>query len=217
MGRSRAPGGGAAPGDSAAERGDGRARWEESTARRSAGPGAVSQPSATQGCATTLPGAPYPTGHRTPAQTAAAGARGPPLPRPAAGSAMGAAPGPGPAPPRPIQSRAPARDPGVMGVPPTAAGLAILGGRGPGEVSSAPLNLSPICLSGESSPYRAGWRVGLAPHRNSEVLNAESFIALWALELSCSGLRKVAPELQHPCTLASTRLQLSSQKRGATC
>lgn len=50
-----------------------------------------------------------------------------------------------------------------VGVPPPAAGLALLGGRGPGEVSSAPLNLSPVCLAGARSPQGAGWRVVWAP------------------------------------------------------
>ena len=58
---------------------------------------------------------------------------------PAPGSEMGAAPcGAAPAPPRPFRPREPARYPDTAGVPQPAAGLALLGGPGPGEVSSAP-------------------------------------------------------------------------------
>ncbi|KAG5215822.1 hypothetical protein JEQ12_001398 [Ovis aries] len=50
---------------------------------------------------------------------------------------MGAAPcGAAPAPPRPFRPREPARDRGTAGVLPPAAGLALLGGPGPGEFSS---------------------------------------------------------------------------------
>lgn len=107
----------------------------------------------------------FPAGHRTPVQTAEASAAVQPRPRPAAGAAMGAVPSPGPAPAplRPFQPRSPARDPGTVGVPPPTAGLALLGGPGPGEVSSAPLDLSPVCFAGARSPQGAGWRVVWVP------------------------------------------------------
>lgn len=57
---------------------------------------------------------------------------------PAPSAVMGAAPcGTAPAPPRPFRPREPARGRGTAFLPP-AAGLALLGGPGPGEVSSAP-------------------------------------------------------------------------------
>lgn len=63
---------------------------------------------------------------------------------PARGAAMGAAPcGAAPASPRPFRPREPARDRGTAGVPPPAAGLALLGGRGPDEVSCAALRIIP--------------------------------------------------------------------------
>ncbi|XDA71048.1 hypothetical protein R6Z07M_001384 [Ovis aries] len=56
---------------------------------------------------------------------------------PAPSAVMGAAPcGAAPAPPRPFRPREPARDWGTAGVLPPAAGLALLGGPGPGEFSS---------------------------------------------------------------------------------
>lgn len=184
-GGNRAPGGGAALGDPAAEQGERRSRLEESPARLAARPGAVQVVPAFPGGRAQGPRAPrgavpaerrearprqgpargFPAGHRTPVQTAEAGAAVQPRPRPAAGAAMSAVPGPDPAPTplRPFQPRAPVRDPGTVGVPPPAAGLALLGGRGPGEVSSAPLNLSPVCLAGSRSPQGARWRVVWAP------------------------------------------------------
>lgn len=132
-GGNRAPGGGAALRDSAAERGERRSRLESPT-RLAARPGAVQVVPAFLGGRVQGPRAPrgavpaerrearprqgpargFSKGHRTPVQTAEAGAAVHPRPRPAAGAAMGAVPGPGPAPAplRSFQPRAPTRERG---------------------------------------------------------------------------------------------------------
>lgn len=162
VGWSRAPGGGAAPGDSAG--GGARrksARLEASPARSPLEPCRWCQRSrpAERGVrarqAERSPGKRrearprqrrargFPAGHRTLAQTAGARAAVSPPARPAASAGMGTVPAPGPAHALagPFQPHEPTRDPGSVS-------LTLLGGRGPGEVSSAPLNLSPICLAG---------------------------------------------------------------------
>lgn len=127
-GRSGAPGGGAALGDLAAERGERRAPVrgpQTRPGRAGVSPRRAGSLRATLGGARTRPEASPRGAALLPAQTAEAGTAVPTPPRPAAGAAMGAAPGPGPAPapPRPMLARAPASDPGIVGVLPPDAGL----------------------------------------------------------------------------------------------